>query len=230
MKLSIIIPVFNEEKYIEADLKKLNLLNLGRWKKEIIIVDDGSKDDSLKIIFKIIPGLSLPIKFLKHDKNLGKGAAIRTALKETTGEAIIIQDADLEYDPAEWPAMLKELESGQYQAVYGSRNLAPKRKGYLHYVFGDAVLTALTNILFRSHLTDVYTGAKLFRAEVLKNLNLESNGFEFEAEVTAKILKSGGKIKEIPISYYPRSFKEGKKIRWKDGLVGMWTIIKNRYY
>ncbi|MBU4466677.1 glycosyltransferase family 2 protein, partial [Patescibacteria group bacterium] len=160
-------------------------------------------------------------------KNLGKGSALRTGFGVATGEAIIIQDADLEYSPDDWPKMLAELEkSSDISAVFGSREMNPERKGYWHYVLGVRFLAFLINFLFKSNLTDPYTCYKLFRAELIKGILLESNGFEIEAEMTVKILKQGGKIKEVPINYYPRKFSEGKKIRVKDGLVGIWTIIR----
>ena len=222
MKFSIIVPVFNEEKTVGAVLEKLASLNLGEWKKEIVVVDDGSTDRSKEIIEKY------EVSLISHYKNLGKGAAIKTGLATATGDAIIIQDADLEYDPAEFNLLLSKLENKEIDAVFGSRNLAPKNRGYPHYVLGVAILSWITNILYDSKLTDVYTCYKLFRADAIKNLNIESNGFEFEAEVTAKLLRAGHKILEVPISYYPRKFSEGKKIHFKDAVIGFWTIVKNR--
>ena len=227
MKLSIIVPVFNEEKTIEKVLQTLASLTLpppaGGWDKEIIVIDDGSWDNSKKIIEKY------EVRLISHEKNFGKGAAIKTALEYAASDAIIIQDADLEYDPADWSAMLNLFESQNCDAVYGSRNLNPKRRGYPHYVLGVALLSGLTNILYGSKLTDVYTCYKLIRTDVLKNLNIKSDGFEFEAEVTAKLLLGNHKILEVPISYSPRKFNEGKKIRFKDALIGGWTILKNRF-
>lgn len=222
-RLSIIIPVFNEEKTIEAVLKKVLLQKIGNWEKEIIVVNDGSTDGTEK---KII-NFSNKIRILKHSMNLGKGVAIATAIKNYTGSAAIIQDADLEYSPADWALMLKGLdEDPSITAVYGSRELAPKRQGYFLNVLGVRFLTFLINFLFRSNLTDVYTCYKLIRADFIKTIKIESNGFEVEAEITCKILKNKGMIKEIPISYFPRTFKQGKHIRFKDGLIGIKTILK----
>ncbi|MEK7503044.1 MAG: glycosyltransferase family 2 protein [Patescibacteria group bacterium] len=231
MKLSIIVPVFNEEKTIELVLRKLASLDLGEWEKEIIVVDDGSLDGSKKIISDFAKASSDKenLKFLVHSENFGKGAAIKTALEHAIGDAVIIQDADLEYNPEEFNKLLSVFQNPEISAVYGSRNLNPKRRGYPHYVLGVAILSGLTNILYGSALTDVYTCYKLFRSDVLKNLNIQSSGFEFEAEVTSKLLRSGHKILETPISYSPRKFSEGKKIRFKDAVVGFWTILKNRF-
>ncbi|MBU4350771.1 glycosyltransferase family 2 protein [Candidatus Parcubacteria bacterium] len=223
MKLSIIIPVFNEEKTIKKVLESVLKQDIGNWEKEIIVIDDHSNDDTAEILKQFLDR----IKIFQHGKNLGKGSALRTGFGVATGEAIIIQDADLEYSPDDWPKMLAELEkSSDISAVFGSREMNPERKGYWHYVLGVRFLAFLINFLFKSNLTDPYTCYKLFRAELIKGILLESNGFEIEAEMTVKILKQGGKIKEVPINYYPRKFSEGKKIRVKDGLVGIWTIIR----
>ncbi len=217
MKLSIIIPVYNEEKTIEEVLKRVKRAPCLNYEKEIIIVDDGSTDN-LKL-------REPSAKIVRHRQNLGKGAAIRTGLGLASGEAVIIQDADLEYDPEDWQKMLKKFDGES--AVYGSRNINPKRKGYFHCVLGVKFLTGLTNLLFQAKLTDIYTCYKLMPLEIIKSLDLKSNGFEIEAEMTAKLLKKRVKIKEVPISYNPRQFKEGKKIRVKDGIIGFWTILTN---
>ncbi len=223
MKLSIIIPVLNEEKTIATVIAQAEEVLIPGWEKEIIVVDDGSQDNTENEIKKF------DVQFLKHETNAGKGAAIKTGIAHSTGDAIIIQDADLEYDPKDWPALLAKLRDEKIAAVYGSRNLNPGRRGYPHYVLGVAALSVFANLLYGSHLTDVYTCYKLFRASVLKKINLESNGFEFEAEVTAKLLNSGYQIQEVPIRYYPRSFDEGKKIRFRDGIIGFWTLLKYKF-
>lgn len=227
-KLSIIIPVFNEEKTIETVLEKISGLNLPAWEKEIIVVDDGSKDNSkFKMsTFSRSPTGRQNFILLFHENNKGKGEAVKTALKEAGGEYVLIQDADLEYDPDDIPNLLREVVVKNYPAVYGSRNLKPERRGYPHYVLGVKILTGLVNFIFGTRLTDIYTGYKLVRTDILKSLNLESRGFEFEAELTVKLLKAGFSITELPIHYYPRSFKEGKKINFRDGLKGLWTIWK----
>lgn len=228
-KLSIIVPVLNEEKTISRVLEKLYGLVLPGWEKELLIVDDGSTDQTQTVIRDFVVHRQ-PANFLllTHKTNQGKGQAVKTALAAATGSYIIIQDADLEYDPNDIPKMLRALDEERADAVFGSRNLMPKRRGYPHYVLGVKILTVLTNLLFGSDLTDVYTCYKLIPAQAMKELALKSKGFEFEAEVTTKLLKRKLSIFEIPISYDPRSFADGKKIKWQDGLSGIWTIIKNR--
>lgn len=217
MKLSIIVPVYNEEKTIGIILQKLRNLDIIGWEKEIIVVDDGSRDSTnLKVTNAVL---------VVHDKNLGKGAAVKTGLKHATGDYVVIQDGDLEYDPADIVLLVKEAEKGA-RAVYGSRNLHPERRGYWHYVLGVKVLTMLVNQLCRSKLTDVYTCYKLVSAPLLRDLNLESRGFEVEAEITVKILKKGIPIIETPIRYSPRRFSEGKKINFMDGVKGALSIVK----
>lgn len=229
MKLSIIIPVYNEKNTILEILKKIetnNLTDLG-FEKEIIIVDDGSTDGTLEIL----KGLEKNYKIIYHPKNQGKGAAIRTGLKYATGDYTIIQDADLEYDPKDYKKLLECAIKNNAQVVYGSRNLNPKNKySSLLYYLGGVFLTFLTNILYNAKITDEATGYKLFKTEFLKSIPLDSKGFEFCPEITAKIAKRKIKIYEVPISYYPRSIKAGKKIKWwKDGLKAAWALIKYRF-
>ncbi len=221
--LSIIIPVFNEEKTIKKVLESVLNQNISGWDKEIIVVDDCSTDGTGEILKQFLDR----IRIFQHSKNLGKGSALRTGFETATGEAIIIQDADLEYSPSDWLKMLAELEKNpDISAVFGSREMNSERKGYWHYVLGVRFLAFLINLFFKSSLTDPYTCYKLFRSELIKKIPLESSRFEIEDEMTIKILKQGNKIKEVPISYYPRKFSQGKKIRVKDGLIGIWTIIK----
>ncbi|MEK7178270.1 MAG: glycosyltransferase family 2 protein [Patescibacteria group bacterium] len=222
-KLSVIIPVFNEEKTIEKVINTVWQQPLENWEKEIIVVNDCSTDNTEKILDDLKNKFDFIL--LKHQKNSGKGTAIKTALPRAAGGYVIVQDADLEYDPADWPKMLKELENPKIKVVFGSREMNSKRRGYFHYVLGVRFLTFLTNRLFGGNLTDIYTCYKLIPSELIKSLNLSSSGFEIEAEITTKILKRGIKIKEVPINYFPRSFKEGKKIRIYDGLIGVWTIL-----
>lgn len=224
-KLSVIIPVFNEEKTIVQAIERVLAQEIGDWQKEIIVVDDGSFDGTREILKPFFD----KVRVFQHGKNLGKGTALRTGFAAATGQAIIVQDADLEYDPADWPKLLKELEENPgVGAVYGSRELSPKRRGYSHYVLGVRFLAVLINLLFGSKLTDPYTCYKLLWSETAKEMLIESNGFEVEAEITVKLLRSGKKIREVPIQYYPRRFSEGKKIRAKDGFIAIWTIIKHR--
>lgn len=223
-KLSIIIPAYNEEKTIASVLDKVLEQNYGQWEKEIIVVNDCSRDKTDEVI---TPYLS-KIKYIKHNKNSGKGSAIKTGLSQSAGEAFIVQDADLEYDPADIKLLLEKFDSG-FEIVYGSRNLHPERRGYSHYVLGSKILDLLVNIFFLTNLTDVYTCYKLFRTDILRKIGIVSSGFEMEMELTAKALRMGYKIVEVPIHYYPRKFSEGKKIRAKDGLKGIWTLIKYRF-
>ncbi len=226
-KISIIIPVFNEEKTIKAILEKVLAQKIGNWEKEIIVVNDGSSDGAESAIKEF----SGNIIILKNERNLGKGAAVAKGLKVASGSCVIIQDADLEYSPADWPLMIEELEKNpSLAAVYGSRELSPKRKGYFLNILGVRFLSFLINFLFHSNLTDVYTCYKLFRSDFIKNIKIESRGFEVEAEITCKILKNKGIIKEVPISYFPRTFKQGKHIRFKDGLIGLKTILKHKFF
>lgn len=223
--LSIIIPVFNEEKTIAPLLSKVLKQSLNAWKKEIIVVDDGSSDRTFQ---KIRPFLS-SIQLLTHNKNLGKGAAIRTALLHAKGDAILFQDADLEYDPSDWIFLIKELEKAKVDTVYGSRNLRPSRRGYFPYFLGGVLLSKLTNLLYKSNLTDICTGYKLFWKRTLSLLTIERDDFSFDVEITVKLLKSGRKIVEVPISYNPRKFSQGKKISFIDGLKDIMLLTRYKF-
>ena len=224
MKVSVIIPVYNEEKYIAEILKRVLAQPLV---DEIIIVNDGSTDatsDRLKTI------KSDKISIINKEKNEGKGTAVRDALKLVSGDVALIQDADLEYSPAEYPGLLEPFKDPKVQVVYGSRiRKQLKEYSYLTYLLGGLFLTTITNLLYFSKLTDEPTGYKVFRTGILKNMDLKSKGFEFCPEVTAKVLKQGIEIHEVPVSYAPRKFEEGKKIRPKDGIIAIWTLIKYRF-
>lgn len=232
MILSIIIPVFNEEKTISDILKKVYSIRLPVLvKKEIIVIDDGSTDGTGKQI-KGLKG----IKKIFHKKNLGKGAAIKSGLKSATGNIIIIQDADLEYDPTYYPLLLKPILEKKTNIVYGSRltnyhlRLWGKNKTVLPvHLIANKFLTGFVNLLFNSKLTDMETCYKVFKMECLKGVKLVSNGFDFEPEITAKFLKKGHTILEIPINVAPRTYKEGKKIGFWDGVKALWTILKYRF-
>ncbi len=229
MKLSIIIPAYNEEKNILEVINKVKKVNLGNITKEIIIVDDFSTDNTRKLLSEL-KDASLRIFF--HKKNMGKGAAIRTALKHTTGDIILIQDADLEYDPAEYPKLLKPIMENQTKVVYGSRLEAIRRNQKnmykLHYM-GNAFLTSMTNLLYVTKITDMETCYKVFRKEVIKDMKLKAKRFDFEPEITAKILKKGYKIIEVPINFVGRTFDEGKKITWKDGIKAFYYLVKYKF-
>jgi len=229
MKLSVIIPVFNEVKTISEIINKVKKVNLKNIKKEIIVVDDFSTDGTKEILSKLD---GKGIKTLFHQKNRGKGAAIRTALKHVTGDIILIQDADLEYDPEEYEKLLKPIIENRTKVVYGSRLEAIRKnlkKMYKIHYFGNVFLTLMTNIVYGEKITDMETGYKVFRKEVIKDMKLRAKRFDFEPEITAKIIKRGYKIIEVPINFYGRKFKEGKKITWKDGIKALYYLIKYRF-
>lgn len=222
-KLSIIIPAFNEKATVEELIKRVIDAPALDYQKEIIVVDDGSSDGTEMILERIES--VFPFTLLRHEKNIGKGAAIKTALKFVTGDAVLIQDADLEYDPNDYEKLLLAF-SDATPVVYGSRNLGNAKRGYFFYFLGGRFLTALLNTFSGSNLSDINTCYKLFSRKIIEKIALQSDGFEFCEEVTAKVLKSGCSITEVPIRYYPRKFSEGKKIRFSDGLVAILAILK----
>jgi len=223
-KLSVIIPAFNEARTIKEVLKKVEESPID---KEIIIVDDFSSDGTRDIL----RNLGDKYKIIYHEKNKGKGAAIKSGFKEATGDIIIIQDADLEYNPEEYGNLLKPILDGETKVVYGSRFLnrlhMPR---YKLFYLGNKFLSFLLSILYGQKISDMETCYKVFKREVVKNIIIKSNRFNFEPEITAKIIKAGYKIKEIPISYASRSFAEGKKINWKDGVSAVYTLVKYRFF
>ncbi len=222
-KLSVIMPVCNERATIREIVRRVMELPI---EKELIIVDDGSTDGTLDVLQEI-RGPS--IKILFHGRNKGKGAAIRTGLEEVTGEFAIIQDADLEYDPQDYLLLLTPILSGEADVVYGSRFRGEYEDFLSLHWLGNKFLTLTTNLLYRSHLSDMETCYKLFRTDILKSIEFHSNRFDFEPEITAKLLRRGIKIIEVPISYIGRQFAEGKKITWRDGFTALWTLIKYRF-
>lgn len=224
-KLSIIIPVYNEEKTLGKIVDRVQKVNLGEVKKEIIIVNDCSKDGSAKIIGKLKKKYKNITSF-EHKKNRGKGAALRTGFKHFSGDIVVVQDGDLEYDPNDFKKMIKLIIDGKTKVVYGSRLLG-KSKGFTvwsHY-YGNKFLSLLTKILYGVQITDMETCYKMMSKEVINGLKLESNKFDIEPEITSKIIKNKHKIIEIPIDYRGRSFEEGKKINWKDGIRAIWVLI-----
>jgi dolichol-phosphate mannosyltransferase len=224
MLLSVLIPAYNEINNIQNILDKILEINIP---KEIIVVDDGSTDGTRELLKTLESDI---IKVVFHEKNQGKGGAIKTAIKHSTGNIIIIQDADLEYDPKDYYKLIPLIESGKEKVVYGSRFLNKQNKhSYFTFFLGGQVVTWITNILFGQNLTDEPTCYKVFDADLLKSIKLNCTGFEFCPEVTAKVAKLGYKIPEVPINYYPRSISEGKKINWKDGVEAIWVLIKYRF-
>ncbi len=222
--LSIVIPCYNEERNIVSLVKKV--LESPIKNKEIIIVEDCSTDNTRKILEEEIK--PLVSKIIYHEKNSGKGAALRTAFKEVSGDAVIVQDADLEYDPAEYPSLAYLIFKGEADVVYGSRFLNQKRKGYLANRLANRVLTKFSNLFTKQKITDMETCYKCFKREIIQSVDIEEDRFGFEPEITAKIARMGIKIKETPISYFPRTNEEGKKIGFKDGLRALYAIWKYR--
>lgn len=224
-KLSIIMPVYNEKNTIDKILERVLALPIN---KEIVMVDDFSTDGTRDILNGFA---SENVKVLYHEHNRGKGAAIRTALKAVAGDIVVIQDADLEYDPAELPKLVKLIANDEADVVFGSRFLGVHEKKYLNILYlGNKFLTFLTVLIYGKAVTDMETCYKAFRADVIKSFNLKANRFDFEPEVTGKVLKGNFRFKEIPIGYKSRSYEEGKKIGWKDGIMAIYTLVKYRFF
>jgi glycosyltransferase involved in cell wall biosynthesis len=221
MKLSVIIPVYNEVGTIQEIIERVKQ---APFEKEVIVVDDCSTDGTRDLL-KEKEGDGVAVLF--HESNQGKGAAIRTAIPHISGDIAIIQDADLEYHPSEYPRLIAPILEGRADVVYGSRFLGgPHRVLFFWHAVGNRIITTLSNMLTDLNISDMETGYKVFRAEVLKRIKIESNRFGFEPEITAKIAKMGCYIFEIPISYWGRDYSQGKKISWKDGLAAIYWIIK----
>ncbi|HJB73459.1 MULTISPECIES: glycosyltransferase family 2 protein [Barnesiella] len=231
--LSIIIPAYNEEKTIAELLQRVLDADLGEGiDRELIVVNDCSTDSTGRIVQSFIAAHpQAPITYLVHDRNQGKGMAVRTGIQAVTGDYVVMQDADLELDPNDFARMLPHLLSGQYRVVYGSRFLAEENSHtYFSYQLGGKFLSVMTNLLYDQRITDEPTCYKMFDAGLLKSIPLDCKGFEFCPEVTAKVSRLGYKIKEVPIRYYPRSIEEGKKLRLRDGLKAIGTLLKYRFW
>ena len=224
-KITILVPVYNEVSTLETIINKLEETDFCGLEKEIILIDDFSTDGTRNLYSKF------PHKVLYHDFNQGKGAALRTGFKEATGDIIVIQDADLEYDPVDYAPLIKLILDGKADVCYGTRLAGgkPSRSFMFTHWLGNKFLSLTTNILYGSTLTDMETCYKAFRADFIKGIEIKSNRFDFEPEITAKVLKRGARLYELPVSYYGREFSEGKKITWVDGFHALWALIKFRF-
>jgi glycosyltransferase involved in cell wall biosynthesis len=225
MKLSIVVPVYNEKRTIDQILERIGKTP---YEKEIIIVDDCSKDGTREILRQMEVSGGFPsARFLYHPVNQGKGAALRTGIAAATGDIVIVQDADLEYDPAQYEVLIQPIAAGLADVVYGSRFLSgPHRVLFFWHSLGNRVLTLLSNMFTDLNLTDMETGYKAFRRQLFSRITIEEDRFGFEPEITAKIAKLRCRVYEVPISYFGRDYSEGKKITWKDGVAALYCIIK----
>lgn len=229
MKLSIIIPVYNEERWVEDVVKRALAQSVpGISFVELVIVNDGSTDRTPEILERLAREFPANIVVLRHDRNLGKGAAVATAFGIMTGDICIIQDADPEYDPVDYPLLIAPIVTGRADCVYGSRfsGSQPKRVLYFWHYAGNRFLTVLSNVLTNVNLTDMETGFKAFRAQVLRGITIKSRGFDFEPEITARLARRGYRIYEVGINYNGRTYAEGKKVTWLDGLKAVAAIIR----
>jgi glycosyltransferase involved in cell wall biosynthesis len=225
MKLSVIIPVYNEVESIREIVKRVKNTNLA-W--EIILVDDGSIDGTRDLLEEMDDKENVCV--ILHEKNQGKGAAVRTGFDAARGDILLIQDADLEYDPRDYPLLLKPLDEGIADVVYGSRFLGgPRRVVMFWHMVANQMLTFMTNVLYNTNLSDMETGYKVFRRKVIEGMPLHAKRFDFEPEFTAKVLKRKYRIFEVPITFNPRDYSEGKKIKLKDAFEAVWTLLKYRF-
>ena len=226
-KLSIVVPVYNERNTLVEIVRRMRAVELpDSIEREIIIVDDGS-DDGTRDVLKQLGDST--VRVILHEKNQGKGAAVRTGFAHAVGEYVLVQDADLEYDPEDWPRLLNPVMRGRARVVYGSRFTGERRNMlFLHWI-GNRFLSLVTNVLYNTTLSDMETCYKLIDRNLLNEMSLSANKFDFEPEITAKLLRRGVRIYEVPISYAGREFDEGKKITWHDGFGALWTLVKYRF-
>ncbi len=224
-KLSVIVPVYDERNTVVEIVRRMRAVELP-VEREIVLVDDGSTDGTRDVLGQLVDST---VRVILHPQNQGKGAAIRTGLEQVSGDLVIIQDADLEYDPEDWPKLLAPVLRGKARVVYGSRFTGERRNMlFLHWV-GNRFLSLVTNVLYNTTLSDMETCYKLFDRDVITSIDLRASRFDFEPEITAKVLRQGIRIYEVPISYAGREFHEGKKITWRDGLGALWTLVKYRF-
>jgi glycosyltransferase involved in cell wall biosynthesis len=221
--LSVVMPVYNERETIEEIIRRVLAVPL---RIQLIVVDDGSKDGTRDILAEL--QRELCFQLILQERNQGKGAALRRGFQEASGDLVIIQDADLEYSPEEYPQLIELICQGRADVVYGSRFLGRHRVFMFSHYLGNRIVTLLTNILYNTMLTDMETCYKVMRAGIVKGMNLQSNGFGIEPEMTAKIFKGGHRVYEIPITYDGRGYEQGKKITWRDGVVALWVLLKYR--
>lgn len=226
MKLSVIMPVFNERNTIKEILRRVRQVDLGDIEREIVIVDDGSTDGTRDILAMEEDSVT---RVIYHHENRGKGAAVRSGIEASVGDLLIIQDADLEYDPEDYPNLLDPILKGKAEVVYGSRFTGPRKNMLFWHYLGNRFLALITNVLYNTTLSDMETCYKLFTRQALEGIELKSDHFDIEPEITAKILRNKIRIYEVPISYTGREIEEGKKITWTDGLPALWALIKYRF-
>jgi glycosyltransferase involved in cell wall biosynthesis len=227
MKLSVVIPVYNEKSTIEEIIRRVQAVDVG-LEKEIVVVDDGSTDGTRDILQRL---QGANVKVVLHEKNTGKGGALRTGFSEAGGDIVLVQDADLEYDPREYPNLLAPILEGRADVVYGSRFLGgPHRVLYFWHAVGNRLLTMFSNMASNLNLTDMETCYKVFRREVLRKIRLRSRRFGVEPEITIKVAKLNCRVYEVPISYAGRDYSEGKKIGWKDGVAALFHIVRFKFF